>query len=96
MSSATISNAAAATITNYLELQSPYDYTPSLAPGLAFVIVFGILTLVHIIIAIRFRYWYALLALVPGGILEVVGWSGRLWSHYSVLNSDPFIMQMCW
>lgn len=30
------SSAAAATITNYLELRSPYDYTPELAPGLAF------------------------------------------------------------
>ena len=89
-------SAAAATITNYLEVRSPYDYTPSLAPGLAFSIVFGVITLVHCGIAIRYRNWVAFVALIPGGILEIIGWAGRVWSHYKVLNSNPFIMQMCW
>jgi hypothetical protein len=87
---------AAATITNYLELRSPYDYTPALAPGLAFTIAFGLVTLVHCGIAVRYKNWAAFATLVPGGLLEIIGWAGRLWSHYSVLNSDPFIMQMCW
>jgi hypothetical protein len=40
----------------------------------------------------------ALLKSIPSAVLttvEVVGWAGRLWSHYRVLNSNPFIMQIC-
>lgn len=96
MASPTVSSLATATITNFLEVRSPYDYVPGLAPGLAFTVVFGILTIAHIVVALKFRYWVALIALVPGGLLEVLGWAGRLWSHYTVLNSNPFIMQICW
>ena len=81
---------------NYLELESPYDYTPSLIPGLAYTSILGLITLVHIVLAIKYKYWVAFAALIPGGVLEILGWSGRLWSHYQVLDSDPFIMQMCW
>lgn len=81
---------------NYLEQSSPYDYTPDLATGLAFTIIFTLLTVAHCGLAIKYRYWVSFFALIPGGILEILGWGGRVWSHYSVLNSDPFIMQMCW
>ncbi|KAK1920776.1 RTA1 like protein-domain-containing protein [Papiliotrema laurentii] len=80
---------------NHLELQSPYGYTPSLAPSMAYLVVFSVLTLVHVILGIRYKYWVVFVTLVPGGILEIVGWAGRLWSHYKVLNSNPFIMQIC-
>lgn len=96
MASPTISSIPTAVITNYLEVRSPYDYTPSLASGLAFTIVFAIITVVHCVLAIKFKYWVAFAALIPGGLLEILGWAGRLWSHYKVLNSNPFIMQMCW
>lgn len=81
---------------NYLELQSPYDYTPALAPGLAYTIAFSLITIVHIVLAVKYKYWIALIALLPGGLLEILGWGGRVWSHYDVLDSNPFIMQLCW
>jgi hypothetical protein len=81
---------------NYLELESPYPYTPDLATCLSYTIIFGLLTLIHCVLAIKYRYWVMLYVLIPGGLLEVLGWAGRLWSHYNVLDSDPFIMQMCW
>lgn len=31
-------------------------------------------------------YWWILATLVPGGLLEIVGWAGRYWSSQNVLN----------
>lgn len=81
---------------NYLELESPYPYTPDLATCVVYFILFSVLTLIHCGLAIRHRYWVIFYALIPGDLLEMLGWGGRLWSHYSVLNSNPFIMQMAW
>ncbi|ORX36216.1 RTA1 like protein-domain-containing protein [Kockovaella imperatae] len=87
---------------NALEYQSPYGYTPSLAPGVAYLVVFSLLALIHLVLGIKYKYWIIAVTLLPGGIreyqyswIEIVGWAGRLWSHYSVLNSNPFIMQIC-
>jgi hypothetical protein len=54
--------------TNYLEIRSPYGYTPSLAPSLAYLIVFALLTLLHIGMGIKYKYWIVFVTLVPGGI----------------------------
>ncbi|GHJ90097.1 hypothetical protein NliqN6_6499 [Naganishia liquefaciens] len=40
------------------------------------------------------NYWFILVTLVPGGLLEVVGWAGRYWSSQNVLNIEPFLMQI--
>jgi hypothetical protein len=56
---------------NHLELQSPYGYTPSLAPSMAYLVVFSVLTLVHVILGIRYKYWVVFVTLVPGGIREL-------------------------
>lgn len=37
------------------------------------------------------NYWFILVTLVPGGLLEVVGWAGRYWSSQNVLN-----IEVCW
>ena len=55
---------------NALEYQSPYGYTPSLAPGVAYLVVFSLLTLIHTGLAIKYKYWIVFVTLVPGGIRE--------------------------
>jgi len=35
-------------------------------------------------------YWWILATLVPGGLLEIVGWAGRYWSSQNVLNIQVF------
>jgi len=49
---------------------SPYGYTPSLAPSLAYLVVFSVLTLAHIVMGIRYKYWIVFVTLVPGGLCE--------------------------
>lgn len=61
---------ARAEAVNHLTLRSPYGYIPSKAPGIAYVVVFAALTLAHIGLGIRYRYWLVFATLVPGGLRE--------------------------
>jgi hypothetical protein len=48
---------------------------------------------IHLGQAIYFRKWYLIPTMVMGGLGEVVGWSGRLWSNKNVFEHDAFLMQ---
>ncbi|GMK58382.1 hypothetical protein CspeluHIS016_0504140 [Cutaneotrichosporon spelunceum] len=73
---------------------SPYGYVPALPNVIAYLVVFSLLTGVHLGLGIRYKYYSALVTMVPGGVLEIIGWSGRLWSNLNPLNWNPFIMQI--
>jgi hypothetical protein len=51
-----------------------YPYTPSATAGYAFVVIFGISTVVHIILTIPFRAAY-FIPLVVGGICKNIPYS---------------------
>ncbi|GAA6043649.1 hypothetical protein JCM8097_000857 [Rhodosporidiobolus ruineniae] len=68
---------------------------PSLAMGAVFVAIFGLSTLIHLIqIIIARRQWY-MIVMLCGGILEILGWAARIWSHYDLSSRDAYIMQIC-
>jgi len=77
-------------------IKSPYGYIPSLASCIVFITIYSALTLLHLAIGIRKRYWSALATMVVGGLLEILGWAGRTWSHGDPLQWPNFIMQICW
>ncbi|WVF66964.1 hypothetical protein IAT40_001707 [Kwoniella sp. CBS 6097] len=79
---------------NHLSTISPYGYLPGKAPGIAYIVVFALLGLVHIGLGIRYKYWLVFATLVPGTFLEVIGWAGRLWSAENVYMVTPFLMQI--
>lgn len=76
--------------------ESPYGYIPSTASTVAYLTVFSLLTIVHLGLGIKYKYYSALVTMVIGGFLEILGWAGRLWSNQNALIWDPFIMQICW
>jgi hypothetical protein len=47
----------------------------------------------HIGQAVYFRLWFLFPTAVLCGIGEVIGWSGRLWASFNVLNRNAFLMQ---
>ncbi len=47
---------------------TPYGYTPSENACLSYLVLFIVLTAVHCGVAVRSRYWVALVTLVPGGL----------------------------
>ncbi|KAM0354933.1 hypothetical protein ACHAPU_000772 [Fusarium lateritium] len=69
-----------------------YRYEPSLAAAIVSVIVFSILTALHTWRLFRARAYY-FTAFTIGGILESVGYIGRIWSHFNTLSVGGFVLQ---
>ncbi|KAJ7904195.1 RTA1-like protein [Mycena leptocephala] len=73
---------------------SQYGYIPHEYVAIIFIVLFGISTIVHIGQATYYRMWWLLPTACLCGVLELVGWSGRLWSSFSPSFSNPFMMQI--
>lgn len=71
-----------------------YGYVPSLAAGIVFIVVFSLITLVQLGLVVRSRIWW-LSILVVGGIGEILGWAGRLWSNQNIYSLNAFLVQQC-
>ncbi|KAI6127259.1 RTA1 like protein-domain-containing protein [Pisolithus sp. B1] len=71
-----------------------FGYCTEPVPSLAqFVMLFGINTVLHIFQSWKFRMWWLIPTVVVAGILEVLGWSARLWSSISPTLLTPFEIQ---
>ncbi|KAJ3541738.1 hypothetical protein NM208_g2598 [Fusarium decemcellulare] len=71
----------------------PYGYKPSLAAGITFCILFGLIAVAHTLRTFRFRTWTAIL-LAIGALTETIGWAGRTWSAHCPYNQNAFLMQI--
>ncbi|KAI6131073.1 RTA1 like protein-domain-containing protein [Pisolithus croceorrhizus] len=72
-----------------------FGYCTEPVPSLAqFVMLFGINTVLHIFQSWKFRMWWLIPTVVVAGILEVLGWSARLWSSISPTLLTPFEIQL--
>ncbi|KAH6908163.1 RTA1 like protein-domain-containing protein [Coprinopsis sp. MPI-PUGE-AT-0042] len=71
-----------------IPLDEQYGYVPSLPVAIVFIVLFSVTT------TIRRRTWFMLGTVVLCGVLEILGWSGRLWAHYDPLGATPFQIQI--
>lgn len=71
----------------------PYNYVPTEWICIAFLAVFGLSTFIHIVQAVRSRLWWLFPTAVFCGILELAGWSARLWSSQNPFIKRPFVIQ---
>ncbi|KAJ5746543.1 RTA1-domain-containing protein [Penicillium odoratum] len=71
-----------------------YYYDPSAAAAAIFVVLFGLSTLLHFYQLVRTRTWFMIPFLI-GGILETIGYVGRLLSSRESPNftEGPYIIQ---
>lgn len=65
------------------------------AAGIVFIVLFSLITLIQLGYLIKSRTWW-LVILLLGGIGEILGWAGRLWSALEVYQLNPFLIQICW
>ncbi|EXJ91075.1 hypothetical protein A1O1_04182 [Capronia coronata CBS 617.96] len=72
--------------------ESHYDYVPSLAAAVIFVVVFALLSLYHLYLLVEKRVWFCVPLLV-GGVFEVVGFTGRAVGHSDGTSLPPYILQ---
>ncbi|KAF6748222.1 RTA1-like protein [Ephemerocybe angulata] len=73
---------------------TPYNYIPSQGVALTMLVLFGLSTLLHTGQSIYHKTWFLLPTVVLCGVMEILGWSGRLWSYYDPLNDIPFQIQI--
>ncbi|KAJ5233665.1 uncharacterized protein N7469_005431 [Penicillium citrinum] len=71
-----------------------YYYTPSTAAAAIFTVLFGLSSIMHFYQLIRTRTWFMIPFLI-GGLLETVGYIGRLLSSIEApdFTKGPYIMQ---
>ncbi|KAF7348771.1 RTA1-like protein [Mycena venus] len=73
---------------------NPYHYVPTEWICLAFVTLFTISTVLHLAQSIRYRIWWLLPTAFFSGLLEILGWSARLWSSFNPTLLLPFEIQV--
>ncbi|EXK78736.1 hypothetical protein FOQG_16609 [Fusarium oxysporum f. sp. raphani 54005] len=69
-----------------------YHYTPTLIGSIAALVIFSILTGLHLWRLIRHKAHY-FIAFTIGGIFQIVGYGLRTWSHFDPKSIMPFAMQ---
>ncbi|KAL2817510.1 putative RTA1 domain protein [Aspergillus cavernicola] len=69
-----------------------YPYTPSATAGYAFMGIFGVSTVVHLVLTFPFRAAY-FIPLILGGVCETFGYYGRAWSHQSRTEISSWALQ---
>ncbi|TFY57325.1 hypothetical protein EVJ58_g7088 [Rhodofomes roseus] len=74
--------------------RNPYGYVPTEWICILFIVLFSVSTLLHAIQATRYRLWFLLYTACLAGILEIVGWAGREWSIFDILQMTPYLMQI--
>ncbi|KAH7344630.1 RTA1 like protein-domain-containing protein [Rhizoctonia solani] len=74
---------------------SLYGYVPTRWICILFVVLYAVSTALHTGQAIWSRIWWLFPTIVCGGILEILGWAGRLWSSSSPGLLNPYLMQIC-
>ncbi|KAI0255352.1 RTA1-like protein [Lactifluus subvellereus] len=70
----------------------PYNYVPTMWVCAMFIALFSLSSIIHVVQAIRFRLWWLFPTAIFCGLLEVIGWSARLWSSKNPFLRKAFIM----
>ncbi|KAI0741783.1 RTA1-domain-containing protein [Daedaleopsis nitida] len=73
---------------------SPYGYIPTEWVCIFMVVVFAISSVLHLAQTIKSRLWWLLGTATLAGLLEVLGWSGRLWNSKNPRDITPFMIQI--
>ncbi|KAG1850051.1 RTA1 like protein-domain-containing protein [Suillus tomentosus] len=72
----------------------PYTYVPTEWICILFLVLYSISTIIHLSQAVKFRLWWMLPTATFAGVLEILGWSARLWSSHSPKLLTPYEMQL--
>ncbi|KAK6353962.1 hypothetical protein TWF730_008382 [Orbilia blumenaviensis] len=77
---------------------SVYGYAPELAPNIVFLVLFSLSTIGFIVVGIWKKTWGFFVAMSLGGLLEIVGYVGRVGGSsdpFNGLGGQSFIIQIC-
>ncbi|OBT77453.1 hypothetical protein VF21_05216 [Pseudogymnoascus sp. 05NY08] len=74
--------------------QSIFRYQPNLAMAIAPLVLFGLLTVGHIISGWRYKTWTYLISILIGLVLELAGYVGRILAHGNPFLDDYYLLQI--
>jgi hypothetical protein len=70
-----------------------YGYFPSKSVAITFLTLYSVSTLLHVAQATYHRTYWLYVTAAFCGVIEILGWSGRLWSSISPFLDIPFQIQ---
>ncbi|TFK65841.1 RTA1-domain-containing protein [Pluteus cervinus] len=73
---------------------TPYGYTPDASICILFLALYSLSTVIHTGQATYYRIWWLFPSVILGGIGEILGWTGRLWSNRNMDLQTPFMIQI--
>ncbi|KAM5351246.1 hypothetical protein ACJ41O_003969 [Fusarium nematophilum] len=73
---------------------SMYSYRPSLAANIVFLVLFGLLGLVHTYQGFRWKSWGFMGGMIAGCLTEVIGYVGRVMLYYNPFSFNAFMIQI--
>lgn len=68
--------------------------TPKITSGIAYVVVFSVLFIANFASCVWYHQWWFLSTWGVGIILEIVGYSGRIWYSLNDNSSNAYIMEL--
>ncbi|TFK64177.1 RTA1-domain-containing protein [Pluteus cervinus] len=73
---------------------SSYGYLPTEAICIMFLALFSLSTVIHTGQATYYRMWWLFPSVILGGMGEILGWTGRLWSSRNLDLETPFMIEI--
>lgn len=74
--------------------RSVYQYRPSLAANLCFLLFFAIAMVIHLVIGLKWKSWFFVVCMTAGCLCEIIGYGGRLWLWQNPFTFPGFLMQI--
>lgn len=71
---------------------SPLGYAPNLAASIAFLSLFAVSLIAHVVWGIRYRTWTFMACMVLGSMTEVIGYVGRVFMYKNPYNLSTYVL----
>ena len=73
---------------------SVYQYRPTLAGNVSFLVFFFFAMCIHIALGVRYRTWTYMSVMAAGCISEILGYGGRLMLYQNPFDFTGFLLQI--
>ncbi|KAK9489874.1 RTA1 like protein-domain-containing protein [Lipomyces doorenjongii] len=71
-----------------------FTYVPTLAGNAFFAGWFGLVIVLQILLAVKYRTWGYFIAMFGGVFLEIMGYIGRIQMHFNPFTSPPYLLYL--
>ena len=73
---------------------SVYQYRPSLASSIVFILLYVLAMAIHIYLGIRWKMRFFMIFMIIGCLVEIIGYIGRIILYNNPFNFNGFIIQI--